>query len=95
MVWTNGDSCKCTWVYNQMEGTGTYKWANGIKSRIILSQGEMAFEPPLIYPDEDFRKEYNGALKNGYVMHGKGTLTLKNGKQYTGEWIAGSIAAYA
>ena len=95
MVWTNGDSCKCTWVYNQMEGTGTYKWANGIKSKILLSNGEMTFEPPLIYPDEDFRKEYLGGLKNGYVMHGEGTLTLKNGKQYTGQWIAGSIAAYA
>ena len=28
-------------------------------------------------------------------MHGQGTLTLKSGKTFTGQWIAGSIAAYA
>ena len=62
---------------------------------MTLHQGETTFEQPLIYPDNDFRKEYHGAVKNGHVMHGQGTLTLKNGKCFTGEWVSGTNATYA
>ena len=46
---------------------------------------------PLIYPDDDFRKEYNGEVKNQNVPHGKGSLILKNGKTYSGNFKEGVI----
>ena len=50
---------------------------------------------PLIYPDEDFRKEYTGEVKNNNVPHGQGTLTLKNGKTYSGIFNDGLISQIA
>ena len=59
---------------------------------------------PFMYPDDDYRLEYKGEFKDRcipyrlelrgkipghYLPHGKGTLTLKDGKSYFGEWIDG------
>ena len=53
--------------------------------------GEIIFEQPLIFPEDDFRKEYHGSVKSGCIMHGEGMLTLKNGKSFTGEWKNGTL----
>ena len=51
----------------------------------------MTFEDPVIYPEDDFRKEYRGQVKDGYVLHGEGTLILKSGKEFSGTWEEGSL----
>ena len=50
---------------------------------------------PLIYPDEDYRKEYTGEVKDNNIPHGKGTLTLKNGKNFSGIFNEGLISEMA
>ena len=50
---------------------------------------------PLIYPDEDYRKEYTGEVKDSNIPHGKGTLTLKNSKTFTGIFNEGLISDMA
>ena len=42
-----------------------------------------------MFPENDFKKEYKGSLKGGYVMHGKGELTLKNGRIVSATWFNG------
>ena len=43
--------------------------------------------------------EYRGKVKDGSVMHGEGTLTLKGlqgiGTSFTGEWVNGECAKHA
>ena len=54
--------------------------------------GEIIFEMPLTFPEDDFRKEYYGSVKNGCVLHGEGTLYLKNGRTFFGEWVNGGLS---
>ena len=61
----------------------------------MLHQGEMTYQMPIIYPDDDFRKEYTGEVKNSNIPHGQGTLTLKNGKEYSGNFSDGLISQIA
>ena len=49
----------------------------------------MVFENRLVFPDEDFRTEYRGDIKDNYTMHGTGTLTIQGKKTFTGEWNEG------
>ena len=71
---------------------GVYTWKeNGIQARVHIEEGNLVFDDRLIYPEDDFRMEYRGSLKKGNIMHGRGTLTLRNRegseqKSYTGEW---------
>ena len=51
----------------------------------------IVFGNRLIYPVSDFRLEYRGLLVNGNMMHGQGTLTLKGGKSYSGNWVKGEL----
>ena len=62
---------------------GVYTWSNGTKARITFKNDKLIFDDRLIFPENDFRMEYRGACKNGNVMHGRGTLTLENGKSFT------------
>ena len=82
MTWLNGDSCKALWVKNVMQ-TGIYTWNNSTKARVLneKNQGELTFYPRLVYPPDDFRLEYRGALKDGHIPDGKGVLVLKKMKE--------------
>ena len=64
---------------HQIAIVGVYTWANKISARVTFLMGEIIYEMPLIFPEDDFRKEYYGSVKNGCVLHGEGTLYLKNG----------------
>ena len=77
-----------------MSGSGVYTFSTGIKAWVAISESGMVFENRLFFPDNDFRKEYNGECANGQVMHGEGHLTLKNGKVYKGIWINGQSDGY-
>ena len=76
---------------NQIAILGVYTWANNISARVTFLMGEIIYEMPLIFPEDDFRKEYNGSVKNGCVLHGEGTLHLKNGLTFFGEWVNGCL----
>ena len=54
----------------------------------------MMFARHIIYPENDYRKEFNGAVKDGHIPHGQGTLTLKNGKEFNGDWVDGACEAH-
>ena len=55
----------------------------------------MVFEDVIIYPDEVARDKYVGATKDGNICHGQGTLTMKSGKTYVGDWVDGQLASHA
>ena len=75
-----------------MVGQGIYIWANGVKARASTHEGKLIYDFPLIYPEEDFRLEYSGYFKkDGPVPHGYGTLTLKNGKLFAGNFVNGVL----
>ena len=59
---------------------------------MTLNQGELSFFPRLIYPVDDYKLEYRGAVKDDYIPHGQGTLVLKNGMPLTCHWTDGSSA---
>ena len=76
--------------FNQsIELIGVYTWKSGVKANVTLHQGLMIFEQPLIYPQKDYRMEYVGDVKDEYIPHGEGTLTLKNGMVFTDNWVDG------
>ena len=66
---------------------GVYVWANGIKAPVSFKDGKICFGQRLIYPDNDYRLEYRGEVKDKNIMHGKGTLTLKSGSTFEGNWV--------
>ena len=92
---------------------GIYTWADGVKARAAIHGDKIIFGLPLIFPEDDFRQEYYGAIKNGiiltddkdeynkeyygyvteeHILHGHGTLTLKNGMgSFRGEWDNGMM----
>ena len=50
----------------------------------------MNFDPRIIFPEDDFRMEYRGTLKDKNIPHGQGTLTLKaDSAKFSGEWVDG------
>ena len=70
------------------------KWVNGDIARFTYSSDKFTFEDNrIIFPENDFKMEYRGEVVNEHVMHGTGTLTLKNGAAYEGEWVAGTCVA--
>ena len=71
-------------------------WASGERARFTYIEECLTFDDSrIIFPETDFRLEYRGGLKNGNIMHGLGTLTLKQvGKTFTGEWVDGTCASY-
>ena len=80
-----------------MENHGIYCWANGDKARFTYDSftQEFTFEDNrVIFADDDFKLEYRGELKDGHIMHGLGTLTLKCNMTYTGNWEDGESQAY-
>ena len=51
---------------------------------------KMKVEQKLKYPESDFREEYTGKVKDGYIPHGQGTLKVKNSEEiFTGRWTDG------
>ena len=72
---------------------GVYKWLNGIRTRINFKQDGSFVQddrPRLIYPENDFRMEYQGFVKDN-LMHGPGTLILKDKEElhFKGNWEKG------
>ena len=57
---------------------GVYTFGNGIRARAVYENGEFVFDNRVIFAEDDYRMEYRGELKDNHIMHGKGTLTLKN-----------------
>ena len=57
-------------------------------------EDNITFKQPVIFPKSDFRLEYAGEVKEGCVMHGTGTLILKDGKSYEGDWQDGVSQNY-
>ena len=50
----------------------------------------MTFDSRIIFPEDDFRMEYRGELKDNNIPHGQGTLTLKGGSiTFSGQWEDG------
>ena len=89
---TNGDSYCANWDNSRVTGQGVYTWVNGIKTRITFNQEEgIIFEnlPRLIYPEDDFRMEYRGSVRDMNIMDGNGELMLKDGTIFTGVWANG------
>ena len=76
---------------------GVYIWYNQNRSRVTFgSDGmPMTFDHRLVFADNDFRVEYRGELDAYAAMHGKGTLSLKDGQSYTGQWAYGTSVEYA
>ena len=47
----------------------------------------MVFDNRLIFAENDFRLEYRGGVKDGHILNGQGTLTLRDGKTtFKGIW---------
>ena len=52
-------------------------------------EDKMIFEKRLIFPEDDFRIEYRGGLKDNRVLHGVGSLTVVHEKTYKSFWVEG------
>ena len=91
---SKGDRYKTKWNRNKMQNQGVYIWANNIKARVIFDEDNLVFCNRRIFPANDYRLEYRGNIFNGHVMHGDGTLTLKGGKTYSGDWIYAVLKKY-
>ena len=91
MFLRGGNSFKAKWDRNKVQGQGVYIWEDGARARITFDPDENpVFGNRIIFPENDFRLEYRGDLKDGHIMNGHGTLTLKDGKTtYHGEWVNG------
>ena len=50
-------------------------------------EDEMIFEKRLIFPENDYRIEYRGEMKDNRVLHGVGSLTVVNEKTYKSSWV--------
>ena len=62
---------------------------DGTKSRITIIDDRIVKDKRIVYPETDFRMEYRGELKNDRIMNGEGTLVLRDGSSFTGDWIDG------
>ena len=111
MVFQNGDSYKVKWDNNSAYGQGkfqssvgnfrlylrlgVYTWKNGDRARFTIENGAMKFDRRVLFPEDDFRMEYRGEVKDDHIMHGQGSLVLEDGKtEYTGVWADGICEAY-
>ena len=56
---------------------------------MTLNQTRLTHYPRLVYPEDDYRSEYYGEVKDGHIPDGQGTLILKNGNPITGNWSNG------
>lgn len=76
---------------------GVYTFKNGVRVRFTKEKGNFNFDHRLIFPEDDVKLEYRGDVKDGCVMHGKGTLTLRSNHHltYTGEWHDGVSANHS
>ena len=68
MTWSNGDTCKARWVQDEtlsIQGVGLYTWSSGVQASVSTTESGMVFSNKLVFPDQDFRKEYTGDCING------------------------------
>jgi hypothetical protein len=81
------DRCECSLVDGKVEGTGIYRWADGVtyvgefKASVIEGKGFIK------YPDNEM---YEGDFKNG-LPHGWGVQMLPNNKRVTGNFKNGAF----
>ena len=71
IYWQNGEKFNGRWAEGKMLD-GIYTWADGVKARAAIHEGRIIFGLPLIFPEDDFRKEYNGSIKDGFVLFDDG-----------------------
>ena len=71
---------------------GVYTWANGDRALVSNTDGKLTFGRRVVYPDNDFRLEYRGDVKEGHVPDGEGRLTIKGNIAYSGQWNDGISA---
>ena len=91
LTFQNGDVIVANWKDSKIQGQGLYIWNDGIRQRVTMNNQEdkMIFEKRLIFPEDDFRIEYRGELKDKRVLHGVGSLTVAKEKTYKGLWSQG------
>ena len=91
MTLVNGESYQTKWQNGAMKDQGIYTFVDGTRVRFTVSPEQiMVFEDRVIFPESDFRVEYRGQLKDRHIMHGQGTLTLRDGSTLSGEWNDGN-----
>ena len=63
---------------------------NGDRARFTIEKDALKFDRRVIFPENDFRMEYRGDIKDDHIMHGEGCLVLEDGKtEFTGVWVNG------
>ena len=77
------------WDCGTPSGQGVYTFADGVKCRITFTDGKMNYENRLIFPDDEFRIEYRGEVRDRNIMHGKGSLIVRSGQKFEGDWTEG------
>ena len=74
---------------------GVFIWANGDRARVTFDQDNLIFDHRILFPDNDFRMEYRGEIKDDRKPHGEGTLILKDGvTSFSGKWVDGTCDKY-
>ena len=88
LTFQNGDVIVANWKDSKIQGQGLYIWNDGIRQRVTMNNQEdkMIFEKRLIFPEDDFRIEYRGELKDKRILNGVGSLTITHGKTYKSYW---------
>ena len=59
---TVGELVKQMWENDKIKGQGVYTWENGTRARVTTKANQLLFDLPLIFPQDDFRREYAGAF---------------------------------
>ena len=89
LTYKNGNIIIAKWRENKIHGQGVYIWNNGTRQRVTMQEDEIVFEKRLIFPEEDYRIEYRGDLKDKCIIEGEGSLTVAIDKTFAGNWING------
>lgn len=81
------DLCECSFVAGKAEGTGTYRWADGVTYVGEFKAGIIEGKGFIKYPDNEM---YEGDFKNGYP-HGWGVQMLPDNTRVMGKFEKGAF----
>jgi hypothetical protein len=80
------DLCECSFIAGKAEGSGIYRWADGVLYVGDFKGGLMMGQGYLKYPDGE---TYRGGIKNG-MPHGKGQVMYPDETIFEGEFRDGA-----
>ena len=83
------DLCECSFVNGKAEGTGIFRWMDGVTYVGEFKAGVIEGKGFIKYPDNEM---YEGDFKNGYA-HGWGVQLLPDNTKLMGKFHKGAFVS--